>query len=76
MAQDFWASSGFKDLARHEGGLAATPAWLARFTARPELEPPPEAGREERALHARLAQDPMARVEAARVARVEDADAR
>jgi hypothetical protein len=76
MAQDFWASSGHALLERREGGVAATPAWLARFTSRPELEPPQEAGREERALHASVAADPLAPVAPARLARVEDPDAR
>lgn len=76
MAQDFWASSGYPLLARGDGGLVATPAWLARFTSRPELAPPGEAGPGERALHALLAADPMAKVDPARLARVEDADAR
>jgi hypothetical protein len=76
VAQDFWASSGYGLLERREDGLAATPAWLARFTARPELEPPAEAGPSERAMHARLAADPLAPVGAAALARVEDPDAR
>ena len=76
MAQDFWASSGFALLERAEGGLLATPAWLARFTSRPELVPPDDAGPGERALHAMLSEDPMAKVDSARLARVEDADAR
>ena len=76
MAQDFWASSGFTLLERRDEGVAATPAWLARFTARPELEPPAEALAGERALHARLAADPLAPVPAGALGRVEDADAR
>src|SRR5687767_5351255 len=76
MAQDFWASSGHRLLERRDGGLVATAAWLARFTSRPELEPPPEAGREERELHAKVAADPLAPIEPARLARVEDPDAR
>lgn len=76
MSQDFWASSGFTLLERREGGVAATPAWLARFTARPELDPPADAGPEERSLHARLAADALAAVPAAALGRVEDADAR
>ena len=76
MPQDFWASIGFALLERREQGVAATPAWLARFTGRPELDPPAEAGREERSLHARLAADPLAPVSPAALARVEDADAR
>lgn len=76
MAQDFWASSGFTLLERRDEGVAATPAWLARFTERPELEPPAEALAGERALHARLAADPLAPVPAGALGRVEDADAR
>ena len=76
MAQDFWASSGYALLDRGGEGLRATPAWLARFLERPELHPPEEAGPAERALHSRLLADPLARVEAAAIARVEDPDAR
>ena len=76
MAQDFWASSGFALLDRADAGLAATPGWLARFTSRPELVPPEEAGPEERALHRLLGADPLAKVDAARIARLEDEEAR
>jgi hypothetical protein len=76
VAQDFWASSGFALLENRLEGLAATDAWLARFTDRDELRPPPEAGPRERALHARLAANPRAEVAAATLADVEDADAR
>jgi hypothetical protein len=76
VAQDFWASSGFTLLERRDEGVAATPAWLARFTTRPELEPPAEALAGERALHARLAADPLAPVPAGALGRVDDADAR
>ena len=76
MAQDFWASSGFRLLGREETGLRPTRPWLARFIAGPELLPPPEAGPAERALHALLAADPRALVDGAMLERVEDADAR
>jgi hypothetical protein len=76
VAQDFWASSGFMLLERREEGMAATPAWLARFTARPELDAPAEAGPGERSLHACLASDPLAPVSPDTLARVEDPDAR
>lgn len=76
MAQDFWASSGFRLLERRDRGLVATDAWLARFLERDELRPPPEAGPRERALHARLGAEPRARVEPEAVQAVEDADAR
>lgn len=76
MAQDFWASSGFRDLRSTPEGLAATPAWLARFLAREELAPPAEAGPRERALHARLMADPSASATPAELAALEDPDAR
>ncbi|HUL94417.1 MAG TPA: DUF6352 family protein [Usitatibacter sp.] len=76
MAQDFWASSGYRDLVRVEGGLAPAPAWFARFLARDELAPPGDAGPAERELHARLAADPMARVSPGSVDALDDPDAR
>jgi len=76
VAQDFWASSGFRLLDRSGEGLVATDAWLARFLERDELRPPDEAGPRERELHKRLAQNPRASVPAAALAAVEDADAR
>jgi Family of unknown function (DUF6352) len=76
MAQDFWASSGFRDLRQEARGLAPTGAWLARFLDRDELKPPPEAGPIEVALHARLCRDPLAPVDGDELAAVEDEDAR
>ncbi len=76
MAQDFWASSGFSLLDRRVDGLGVTDAWLARFLAREELVPPPEAGPRERELHARLAASPRETISAVDVAAVEDEDAR
>ena len=76
MAQDFWASSGFRLLDRGGAGLVATDAWLARFLDREELRPPPEAGTRERELHRRLVREPRASVPAAALAAVEDPDAR
>jgi hypothetical protein len=77
VAQDFWASSGFRLLERSpDGGLVATDAWLARYLEREELLPPPDAGPAERHLHARLVAKPRLRVDPAELARVEDADAR
>jgi hypothetical protein len=76
VAQDFWASSGFATLERGAAGLVATPAWLARFLAADELMPPDDAGPRERALHERLAANPLAAVTAAELAAIEDADAR
>jgi hypothetical protein len=76
VAQDFWASSGFRLLDRSGAGLVATDAWITRFLERDELRPPPEAGERERELHRRLVQDPHAKVPAAALAAVEDPDAR
>ena len=76
MAQDFWASSGYRLLERRGGLLVPTPAWLAHFLDREELRPPPEAGPRERAMHARLTRDPHATVAATALEDIEDADAR
>ncbi|HEY4999664.1 MAG TPA: DUF6352 family protein [Usitatibacter sp.] len=76
MAQDFWASSGFRLLHRGEAGLVASEAWLARFLERDELRLPEEAGSCERELHGRIASDPGAEIPAAMLEAVEDDDAR
>ena len=76
MAQDFWASSGFSRLRRGPGGLEPTGAWLLGFLEREELKPPGDAGAGERALHERLASDPLAHVDEGDLASVEDEDAR
>lgn len=76
MAQDFWASSGYRLLDHGPHGLVATDAWLARFLERDELRPPQDAVPGERALHARLAADPRAAVAGEELAAVEDDDAR
>jgi len=76
VAQDFWASSGFRLLGRTASGLHASDAWLARFLEREELAPPPQAGAAERALHAKLSRDPRAPVARAEIEAVEDPDAR
>ena len=76
MAQDFWASSGFHDLAVTPEGLQPGPAWLRRFLQREELVPPSEAGPRERALHAKLLAAPDAGVTGDEVGGLEDADAR
>ncbi len=76
MAQDFWASSGYRLLGHGPEGLVATDAWLARFLDRDELRPPEDAGPRERAMHARLAANPRAAVPASALDSIEDADAR
>jgi hypothetical protein len=76
VAQDFWASSGYRLLRKDAQGLVPTDAWLARFAGREELLPPDEAGPRERAMHARLAANPRAVVSPVALADIEDAAAR
>ena len=76
MPQDFWAASGFRDLSSSPQGLVPTAAWLRRFLEGDELVPPPDAGPRERAMHARLHADPLARVAPVELEAIEDADAR
>ena len=76
MAQDFWASSGFRLLGRSDEGLAPTAEWIGGFLGSDELAPPDDAGPRERELHRRLTADPLSPVPAAALAAVEDADAR
>jgi hypothetical protein len=76
VAQDFWASSGFRWLRPGPQGLEPTDAWLARFLERDELLPPADAGPRERELHARLTADPRAPVPPGTLAALEDPDAR
>jgi Family of unknown function (DUF6352) len=76
VAQDFWASSGFRLLDRRDGRLVPTAAWLARFLERDELLPPRDAGPREKAMHARLLSNPRAQVAPETLAAIEDPDAR
>jgi hypothetical protein len=76
VAQDFWASSGYRLLAREGGRLQLTDAWLVHLLEREELLPPTDAGRRERRLHARLLEAPRSAVPATEIASLEDADAR
>jgi len=76
VAQDFWASSGYRLLGRVDGGLRPTAPWFGRFVAGPELTPPADAGPAERALHRLVSENPRATVDAATLRRVEDGDAR
>jgi uncharacterized protein DUF6352 len=76
VAQDFWASSGFAQLAATPQGLVPTDAWLARFLDRDELRPPADAGPRECAMHTRLAADPRAVVAPEALEAVEDPEAR
>jgi hypothetical protein len=75
--RDFWLSCGHHLTDRDSGGgLVATDEFLKAYLARPELNPPPDAGVVERTLHAVLLDDPRRAVDAAEIAAIEDADAR
>ena len=74
---DFWVASGHHLCDRDaDGRVVATPDLWRAFLARPELMPPEEACDAERALHARLLDDPARAVAEAELAAVSDADAR
>jgi hypothetical protein len=75
--RDFWLSSGHHLLDRSEnGGLVVTDEFLKAYLARPELTPPPDACRAERALHRALLGDPRQPVAARQIAAIVDDDAR
>ena len=75
--RDFWLSCGHHLTDRDAGGgLVATDEFLKAYLARPELNPPADAGVVERTLHAVLLDDPRHAVDAAEIAAIEDADAR
>lgn len=77
MAKHFWASSGHV-LLEHDaaGGLVVTDEYLKAYLARKELLPPDDACEAERALHARLLDQPRSSVTEADIARIADEDAR
>ena len=58
------------------GWVRPGPGWWRAFLLRPELAPVDESCKRERQLHAALLDDPLQAVDAARLARLEDADAR
>jgi hypothetical protein len=75
--KDFWLSCGHHLLDRDAGGgLLVTDEFLKVYLARPELAPPPDAGDDERALHASLLANPRRPVTAADIAAIADPDAR
>ena len=74
---DFWTDCGFSLLRRAaDGRLAITDEYLRAYFARPELAPVPESCAAERALHARLLENPRAPVDASEVAALAYEDAR
>lgn len=75
--REFWVASGHHlTRRRSDGWLEVTPELLLAWLARPELAPPEEACEAERALHARLLADPLAKVSGAEVAALADPDGR
>ncbi|HET7765061.1 MAG TPA: DUF6352 family protein [Burkholderiales bacterium] len=75
--QDFWRNSGYHLLERDaQGRLSVTDDFLRAYLVRPEIRPVDESGPNEIALHDSLLDDPRQEVAAARLDRVEDADAR
>ena len=74
--KDFWRGSGYHLLARSESGhLQVTDDFLRAYLLRPELQPPEEAGDDERLLHDRLLQEPRLDRAACGLAGLNDPDA-
>ncbi len=76
---DFWRNSGYMLLDRRPGPparLAVTDDFLRAWLMRPEMRPVPESCKAERALHARMMEDPRARVAPGDIAALADADMR
>ena len=61
---ELWPGAGFRLLERDTSGrLKVTDGFLAAYLSRPELAPVDESCDAERALHARLLQDPTLAVD-------------
>jgi hypothetical protein len=74
---DFWARCGYHLLTRtHDGRLQVTDEYLRMYFERPELALVAESCAHERALHARLLDNPRARVSDEDLAALADPDAR
>lgn len=74
---DFWRHSGFHLLARNaDGKLGITDDFLCAYFARPEVAPVAESCDPERALFARLMEQPRAKVDVDDLAALADPDAR
>ena len=73
---DFWLTSGYHLLDPTEDGrLAVTPAYAAAYWQRPEVAPIEDSCAAERALHARLLDDPFLPVLPGDLSAFEDQDA-
>ncbi len=74
---DIWPNSGHSLLRRDaDGHLVVTDDFLRAYLQRPEVAPVEESCDTERALHARLMDEPRATVTAEQISRLADEDAR
>jgi hypothetical protein len=74
---DFWRSSGWHLLVRHDDGRhLVTPDFLRAYLLRPELRPVDESCAAERALHAALLEEPDRPLTPVALLRLKDPDAR
>jgi len=74
---DFWLSCGHHLLDRDDNGaLLVTDEFLKAYLARPELTPPDDACKAERALHVALLANPRREVTPSEIAVIADPDAR
>jgi|TARA_B100000315_G_scaffold259263_1_gene314587 hypothetical protein len=72
---DFWLDSGYRLLDKTPGGhLAVTDDFLRAYLMRPEMEPVEESCEVERALHARLLENPKSDISSADIAAMADDD--
>jgi hypothetical protein len=77
MSTDFWTSCGYHLLRRTgDGRLAVTDDYLRLYFSRPELALVDESCAAERALHARLLEEPKSHVTDANIEAIGDPDAR
>ena len=77
VSVDLWPACGYRHLyVGPRGWLEARDDWWRGLLGRPELAPVAESCRAERALHARLLEQPTRPVDDAALARLRDADAR
>ncbi len=77
LQADFWPSCGYRLLAAgNDGQLQVTDDFLRHLLQRPEMALVAESCDAERALHARLNENPRAQVTPAQLAGLADADAR
>ncbi|MDB5808916.1 MAG: hypothetical protein JWN94_1038 [Betaproteobacteria bacterium] len=73
---DFWRGSGYQLLAHEGGRLTVTDEYLRAYYARPELAPVAASCADERAIHAALIEQPRLVVDARKLAKIRDGDAR